>query len=215
MSLLNRPLGYVAGVFAIIIYLIFTALAYLLYPSSYTPFANWLSDLGNYGRNPAGAVFYDTGVFLTGVLITVFALSYLVWRNELKRRGQVLLAIGVVSGVAAGLSLASTGFFPLPIPVHGFLGMLFQINMGDLIVFSTVALLRHPKFIRLIAYFAFASVIADLNFSILNNTPIFEWLDIGLFLVYAALMAFNFRKSFSLRPKVSATATIAPRKLGN
>ncbi len=90
-----------------------------------------------------------------------------------------------------------TGFFPLPSPQHGFIGMLFQINMGDFIVFSTVALLRHPKFIRPIAVVAFASVVADLNFSVLNNTPIFEWLDIGLFLVFAMVMAFNFRKSFS------------------
>ncbi|MDA4124021.1 MAG: hypothetical protein OK438_01030 [Thaumarchaeota archaeon] len=192
-------MGYVTGGFAILGYLFFTAIAYIMYPSAYTPTANWLSDLGNYSRNPAGALFYDVGVFLTGALIAAFAISYLAWRKELRRRGQVLLSIGVVSGVAAGVSLASTGFFPLPTPVHGLIGMSFQINMADLIVFSTVALLRHPKFIRPIAYFAFVSVIADLNFSVLNNTPIFEWLDIGLFLVYAALMAFNFRKSFSLR----------------
>jgi hypothetical protein len=196
LSLLKRPTGYIVGVSVVLWYLTSTSFAYLLYPSSYSPYTNWLSDLGNYSRNPSGAAFYDIGVVLTGVLIAAFALSYLRWRDGLKLRGRVFLGIGVVSGMAAGASLASTGFFPLPMPQHGFIGMLFQINMGDFIIFSTIALLRHSKFIRPIAYVAAMSAIADLNFSILNNTPIFEWLDIGLFLVYAALMAFNFRKSF-------------------
>jgi hypothetical protein len=153
-----------------------------------------LSDLGNYSLNPSGAAFYDIGVFLTGILIAAFALGYLRWCDGLRRRGRVILGIGVASGMAAGASLVSTGFFPLPMPQHGFLGMLFQIKMGDFIVFSTAALLRHPRFIRPIAFVAAASAIADLNFSVFNNTPIFEWLDIGLFLVYAAMMALNFRQ---------------------
>ncbi len=191
------PLGFVAGVSTIVVYLIFSLAAYLLYPSPYGPYNNWLSDLGNYASNPTGAMYYDLGVLLTGISIVIFSFCYLQWRGELKKRiGQAVLTVGIISGMAAGVSLALTGIFSLPNTQHGFLGMLFQIKMGDFIIFSTIALLRHPKFVRAIAFVALASALADLNFSILNNTPIYEWLDIGLFLVYAALMTYNFHRSF-------------------
>lgn len=189
--------GTATGILTVVGYLVFSAVAFLHYPSSFSPITNWLSDLGNYSLNPAGAIMYDAGVFLTGLMIAGFSLSYLLWGSELAGKGKVLLGIGIASGLAAGGSLAATGFFPLPTPVHGTLGMLFQINMGDLIIFSTVALLRHPRYVRPIAVVAFAAAVADFNFSVLNNTPLFEWLDIGLFLTWAALMTVNFWRAFS------------------
>ncbi len=77
MNIRNHPLGYVAGLTAVIGYLVFTTSAYLFYPSAYTPYANWLSDLGNYSQNPAGAILYDIGVSLTGLLIAAFASAIL------------------------------------------------------------------------------------------------------------------------------------------
>jgi hypothetical protein len=174
MDLINRRLGYLSGSFLIVAYLVFAVVSYLFYPSFYSPYNNWLSDLGNNSRNPSGAIFYDIGVLLAGVLIAVFSIGYFAWRKGLKLIGRISLTIGIGSGVAAGISLAMTGLFTLPLPIRRFLGMLFQINMGDLIVFSTAALVRHRKFMRPIAYLATASFAADFNFSLLNNTPIFE-----------------------------------------
>jgi hypothetical membrane protein len=181
-------------------YLAATWLAYSLYPGPFSPNANWLSDLGDYSQNPRGAILYDVGVMITGILIALFALSYVAWRPALRRRGRAILAVGIASGIAAGASLALTGLFPLPTPMHGLLGMSFQINMGDLIAFTTIPLLRHPRFLRPIAVVGLASVLADLNFSVFNNTPFFEWVDIGLFLVFAALMSFNLWRATASSP---------------
>lgn len=223
MRLGKRPLGFVAGVSVILVYLAFTLIAYLLYPTPYSPSANWLGDFGNHNLNPSGAVFYDVGVVLTGILLFAFVCGYLRWEEGQRRAKKILMGIGVVSGLAAGVSLALTGYFPLPAAEHGFISMMFTFNFGDFLIFSTAALFAHPKFIRPIAYYAFISAGVNLYFSIFSNTPIFEWLDIGMFLGYAALMSYNFWSSFALvdatkveyhRPSAklrSAVLTIASR----
>lgn len=50
------PFAFVGGSAGVVAYLACTFAAYLLYPRSFGPLDNWLSDLGNANFNPRGAL---------------------------------------------------------------------------------------------------------------------------------------------------------------
>ncbi|MBD3339254.1 MAG: hypothetical protein GF353_09095 [Candidatus Lokiarchaeota archaeon] len=70
------------GVSVILIYCLMTFISVSLFPSSFSPVDNWLSDLGNSSYNPNGAIFYNLGCILTGIALFPFFGSMVVWYRE-------------------------------------------------------------------------------------------------------------------------------------
>lgn len=66
----DRSILSVAGITAVVTYMVFSLVAFLYFPSTYGPFTNWLSDLGNPIKNPSGAVFYKLSGILTSIAKT-------------------------------------------------------------------------------------------------------------------------------------------------
>ena len=62
----------IAGITAILLYMVFSLIAFLYFPTAYSPFANWLSDLGNPTKNPSGAIFYKLSGILTSIALVPF-----------------------------------------------------------------------------------------------------------------------------------------------
>ena len=72
-----------AGLLVLVGYISFALVAYIFYPGPFAPNRSWLSDLGNAEVNPQGAIFYNLGIILTGLLLLGFFLGFAQW---LRRR---------------------------------------------------------------------------------------------------------------------------------
>ena len=109
---IKHTLTPITGLTAIVIYLIFTLISFLQYPSAYSPLNNWLSDLGNPLENPTGAIYYNTGCIITALLLTLFCIGLRIWDTGTKRVA-ILLTIAQITGILAAISLIIAAVFPL------------------------------------------------------------------------------------------------------
>jgi hypothetical membrane protein len=191
------PINSVSGVAVIVLYCVFTFSSWALYPTSYSPVTNWLSDLGNSTYNPTGAVLYNLGCILTGIALFPFFIGIYKWYTTEKwRKGALLITqaigcmaafalimIGVYSEDAGALhTLWSTGFFLLNLVV---------------LILAGVSLVTHPQHIKAIAGYAFAVAIINLMFVLVSDTPLLEWFTVFTALGYVALLSYNTTKVWS------------------
>jgi len=107
---LKWPISFISGIAVIVIYCTFTFTSLALYPTSYSPVTNWLSDLGNSSFNPAGAVFYNTGCILTGIALFPFFAGLYKWYTHEKWR-KISLIVTQIVGFLAAFSLIMIGVF--------------------------------------------------------------------------------------------------------
>jgi hypothetical protein len=75
----------VTGFTAVATYVIFPALSMSKYPDIYSPFTNWLSDLGNPLVNPSGALIYNLGCVLISLVLVAFFIGLRCRVNDNKR----------------------------------------------------------------------------------------------------------------------------------
>jgi hypothetical protein len=183
----------VAGFTAAAVYLICAAIALFHYPLAYSPFANWLSDLGNPILNPTGAFSYNLGCVLTGLCLTFFSLGLAIWNNGEKKR-RVLVTSMQVAGILSALCLIVSALFPLGTQtlIHTISGKTHIFFAGFFLTFSATILLRRPSTPQWLAYFGFLA--AWINFiygAFLHAVFIAEWAAIGLFILYVLMVSAN------------------------
>jgi hypothetical protein len=171
-----------------------TFTSWALYPTLFTPFGNWLSDLGNSVGNPSGAIFYNIGCILTGTAYIIFLSGFYKWYTSEKTR-KIGLMIAQAIGFLAAFSLIMVGVFSENAgDIHTLWSLVFfLLNLITILLFS-LALYKHPSYIKAISYYGFAVVIFNLLFvsaivatinlhlSLVYNSPIFKW-----FTVFTAL----------------------------
>ena len=185
----------VAGIAAIVIYILFTVVAYFRYPGSYGPSSNWLSDLGNPLVNPSGAIYYNLGCILTGLELNIFYSGLSQW-NTGDKKMRVLLAVAQTAGVIASFSLVFAALFPLGThtAAHEFWSKMISVFMGFFLTFSATALLKHRAFIRWFGYYAFFAAAVNFTYGVfLHSVYLAEWISIGMFIVYVFMVAYNSR----------------------
>jgi hypothetical membrane protein len=190
---MRRMLIIIAGFAAITIYVVFTALAFSQYPSAYSPFKNWLSDLGNPLINQSGALLYNLGCILTSIVLIIFYVGIREWVNDNKRL-KVLLTIAQIAGILSSIFLIITALFPLGshTEIHQISGKLHIIFLGFFLTFSATVLLRNPVLTKWPAYFGF--ITAAVNFvygAFLYSVFVAEWLAIGMFIIYLLMISFT------------------------
>jgi len=95
---------------AVVLYLTCSIAAWWFYPGSFTPRHNWLSDLGDPRRNPAGAFFYNAGCGLTALALLVFVVGLSRWRRG-RPRGHGWVAAAQVVGTVSAAALLMVGVF--------------------------------------------------------------------------------------------------------
>ncbi len=200
----------ILGLLAVFVFTIFTFISVLLYPTPYNPLYDWLSNLGNINLNPFGALFFNWGCVMTGLILIPFIASLYRW-NPPKKWSKIFLMMGIILGVFASISLIGVGVFPeTRINLHvlaasGVFGSLLFI-----IIFLSIALFNHPKFSHLIAYWGVIAVLIDLSLVIILSLPKYEnvisvfhptvpipgieWASVFSSLIWVGLLSFNMRR---------------------
>jgi hypothetical protein len=183
--MINNRQIWVTGFLATAVYLICSTVAFFYYPLAYSPFANWLSDLGNPIINPSGAFFYNLGVILTGLFLIFFCLGLEIWNTGDKKR-TIQLRIAQVTGIIAFLSLIVSAFFPLGAQtlIHSISGKAHIFFVGFFLTFSAIILLRQPSTPKWLAYFGFLTAFINFIYGVfLYSVFLAEWVAIGFFII--------------------------------
>jgi hypothetical membrane protein len=188
---LKWPLSCVAGIVVVVAYCVFTFTSWALYPTSYSPVTNWLSDLGNSTYNPTGAILYNVGCVLTGIALFPFFFGLNKWYTDETWR-KIMLVVTQVIGALAAFSLIMVGVFSedLLAQHHFWSAAFFFLNLLVLVLLG-VSLFTHPSYIKPIAFYGFIVAAINLVFILAYSTPIFEWFTVFTALGYVALLVYN------------------------
>lgn len=196
-NLLKWPISCTAGIMVIIFFCAFTFTSWVLYPTSYSPVENWLSDLGNSSFNPNGAIFFNVGCVLTGIALFPFFAGLYKWYTEEKWR-KISLIITQTLGSLAAFSLVMIGVFSEDYgEMHHLWSAVFFVLILIVLILLGVSLFTHPNYIRRIAYYGFVVAIINLIF-VFYNIPLLEWFTVFTALGYVGLLVYNmFKTEFS------------------
>jgi hypothetical membrane protein len=191
-------LARMAGVAGALAYLLLALAAFVFYPQDFDPVRNWLSDLGNSLVNPTGAIFYNSGCIIAGLLLGVLYVRLGQWRNGDKVLGR-LLTVGQMSGLISSLALILSALFNIGQNprLHGRFSMVFTIGLTWFLCFTNTALLRHARFWKALGIFGFAVAATGLAYGVFINQPVAEWVTVALFIVYVIILVANLKR---LRP---------------
>jgi len=188
---LRWPISCVGGIAVIILYCVFTFTSWALYPTAYSPIDNWLSDLGNSTYNPSGAIFFNVGCILTGIMLFPFFIGLYEWHTDEKRRKIALIATQVIGSLAA-FSLIMIGVFSEDFPdMHRLWSMTFFLLNLVVLIMLGISLFTHSKYVKSIAYYGFLVAAINLIFVALYSVPLFEWFTVFSALGYVGLLVYN------------------------
>jgi hypothetical membrane protein len=188
----GRPLALAGGLAAIIAYLVSTTAAWLLYPGSFTPFKNWLSDLGNPVRNPSGAIWYNTGCVLTALGLLLFILGLSRWRSA-RSTQNALIWTSQVTGLASVVSLALIGVYSENhLRRHMLYSNWFFASFPLFIGLFSTGLINHRNGSKRIGLAGLGVVVVGLWFHLVfpGSRPL-EWVTELAFLIYVGMVAWN------------------------
>jgi hypothetical membrane protein len=197
---LKWPLSCIAGILMIVLYCVFTFSSLLFFQGPYSITVNYLSDLGNSTMNPTGAILYNVGISLAGLALFPFFLGLYKWYTKQNWRRTLLILTQIVGFVEA-FSLIMIGVFPETAgDVHDLWSYIqFALNLVVLI-FANVALITHPRFIKVIAYYGFLVVAVQVLTLVLiflgNSSPLVEWFTVFSTLFFVGLVVINMFKAF-------------------
>lgn len=188
---LKMPLNCISGILVILFYCIFTFIAITLFPLPLNPIDNWLSDLGNSGYSPNGAIFYNIGCILTGSALFPFYIGLHKWsREEIGQK--FLLIITQIIGCSSGFAEIMIGIFSENYqPEHSNWSKIFFILNLIVLVLGSIVLFNHPDFIKPIGYYGIGVAVINLLFVVFFSTPILEWFAVFTALGYASLIVYN------------------------
>lgn len=194
---LKLPISCIAGIAVIVLYCAFTFTSWALYPTSYNPMDNWLSDLGNSTYNPTGAIFYNVGCILTGIALFPFFGGFYKWYTNERGRKVSLMSTQII-GLFAAFSLVMIGVYSEDYgALHSmWSAIFFALNLIVLILLG-VSLFTHPNYMKPIAIYGFIVAAINLLFVLVYNIPLFEWFTVFTALGYVGLIAYNMFKKFS------------------
>jgi hypothetical membrane protein len=192
---MKRNLSFLASVIIVIGYLLFTFLAFMYFPDTFSPLRNWLSDLGNDQINPQGAIFYNLGIILTSVVIVPFFLGLSEWKIPGNKIQKIMLLLTQVFGYLGAFAMFMSAVFPIAFKnAHSFWSALLYILLGTAFTFSLAALRYDPRYPKWLLAFGGLVVIVNLTWSLVINTYPMEWLTITLFLGYVFLLGQETRR---------------------
>lgn len=172
------------------VYVVFAGLAYRHYPDTFSPFHNdTLSQLGNPTLNPHGAVLYNLGSSLCGVVAILLFLSLARWVPREAGLQVALMRLLQALGIAAGFGMIMLAVFPENLEsVHrAWAGVVF-LGFGSAIFLSPAALRRAGRPVRPLLYLALATVLVDAASQIFYEAHWIEWLTVGLFMSYMIML---------------------------
>jgi hypothetical protein len=191
-----RRLGAWFCVAALIVYVLCTIISIFLFGSIMHPFSNWISDLGSTTINPSGALVYNAGVVLTGLLFIPFVLSFGTWHIGPKWSRYTLIVAEVV-GLGFCLGMILLGIFSEESgSAHLRLSEFVYATMTIMILLVNVALIRNVRYrLWIIPVWGLVAVLlncAQIVLYLIGIKPIlFIWLSVYFSLGWILLFCYN------------------------
>jgi len=147
--------------------------------------------LGDFNYSPFGAYFYNAGCILTGLALIPFFIGLRRWFTEGKLERGILIT-GQLAGVCSAVALIMIGVFSEDKGAPHILasGVFFELNFLVLILVS-LALLLHPRFMKLIALYGLVVAISSLVFAFTLGGAIVEWYTVFASLAYVGFLSFD------------------------
>lgn len=186
----RMPKFRVAAIFlAVPGYVLCTLAAYAWFPGSFSPARNWLSDLGDANQNPTGAIFYNLGIVLTGLLVLFFFLSLSLWKIKTLNVQNRLVTLTQIFGVTGSIAMLLSAVFPINHPQeHQILSIALYILLGTAFAFSVSALRYQPVCPKWMLAVGLVTAFVDILSGIYHEATLLEWITVALFLVYLLLL---------------------------
>lgn len=193
MNFHKWPLSAIGGILVIVIFCVFTLISIALYPAPFSPFNNWISDLGSPKLNPSGSIFFNLGCVLAGLSMIVLMAGLGKWSaSGLKKYA---LAAGQLCGILSAFAIMMIGVFTEGTPLHGTMSTAFFGLLFLFLVFVNLAIFNDPGYLRLIGYFALLAVVIDLifmyTFIAYAHDTIWEWLAVFSALLWVAMLSYS------------------------
>ena len=202
---LKWPISCITGIFVILIYCIFTLIAFILFSGPFSPLTHWLSDLGNSmsNYNPFGAIYYNLGCIFTGIALFPFYIGLYKWYSE-KKWSRLFLKTAQIIGFLSAFALIMIGIFSEEyIPQHQFWGFIFFISNLCVLILASISLSTHPYFPKSIIYYSFGVIAINLIFIIILLIPLYlpilEWFSVFTALGFVGIIVYNTFKLESLK----------------
>jgi hypothetical membrane protein len=185
----HLSLSFVTSLLAVLCYLTFAILAFAQYPLPYSPTSNWLSDLGNADLNPRGALFYNIGIVVTGILLLLFFFGLSQWKMENNWRQNLMLRLTQGFGILGALALVMSGLYPINHPaLHSFFSISLYILLGTAFFFSVAALRYYPTCPKWLLILGALAALVDILSGVFHSVYVLEWVTVSLFLCYPVLL---------------------------
>jgi hypothetical protein len=175
------------------LYIVLTLLAINTYPGPFSPFNDYLSKLGNYGLNPAGAFFYNTAVQAAGLSVIPFTIG--IYKFYLKQMSSKILILVLIFGILNGISILMSGVFSEDIyELHFFWSLMIFVTLIPFLLLTNVGLWNHQEFSKPIGIYGLSLGIFDAIFVVYvlligtDTGSILEWITIFAFMPWTVFV---------------------------
>lgn len=164
----------------VLIFLFFLVMSFVLYPLSYSVKTNWISNLGMYFLNPAGAIWFNVGLMGTGIfLIGIF----------FKGKNNYIKFFGIIMSFC----MFMVGYFPQDSMINHslFADIYFKCALICIILITLVVKDRAMQFYGLI------TIGVNIYFLTLGFGPFWEWIAFTfnfVFINYSAYKSYGINK---------------------
>jgi hypothetical membrane protein len=198
---LKFPLSCLAAPACIVIFCAFLTLSIGRFPQGFSPFDNWISDLGNTSLNPEGAAIFNAGCMIAGVPVAAFFLGLYRWyTDELWRN--LFIGGAQVAGVASGVALIMVGYYPeLYSGEHYAWSAAFFVSLFIALLLASATLFshrRHSTAVAAIGLIASAVVAVFIAAQLAGvEFPAFEWLSVALAMAWTIAVAIDTYLTFT------------------
>ncbi|MFX1451809.1 MAG: hypothetical protein ACFFCM_13250, partial [Promethearchaeota archaeon] len=176
-----------------------------LYPVRFSPFSNWLSDLGNmyynfmdisylyFEYNPQGGIFYNLGCIFTGIALFPFFAGFYKWYTDEKWRKYSIVIVQIVGFISAFALMMIGVFSEDMMPEHSMWSRIFFILILIVLVVTSIALYSHSDFIKEMSYYGIILAIVDAIF-VFFGIALVEWFTVFSALGFVGLLVYNMFK---------------------
>jgi hypothetical membrane protein len=185
----------VGNILAVAISLSFWLFSRILYDGSYSPFNNWLSDLGNSSKNPSGHIYFDIGCILFGLAFIIHTIGLVKWKT-INHKQDSLIRISQYCEFLMALVVIMVGIFSEDYGIiHYIVAGVYFALISIFMTIINIALKVHTKYIKWTFYSGIVSILANfifmLTFTIGLDIYILEWLAILSALIWVVSIAYN------------------------
>ena len=185
----------VGDILGIVIFFIFTLASRTLYNGPYSPFNNWLSDLGNSSKNPSGYIYFDIGCILLGFAVIIQTVGLVRWKT-INRNQDNLILISQYCGLLMAIAVIMVGIFSEDYGrIHYIVAAVFFALLLIFMTIINIGTKTDTKYIKWIWYYAILSILTNVTFIftfILGlDIYILEWLVVFSGSIWMVLISYN------------------------